>query len=139
MIVARHTFGLPEIALPVVALMVFAWALGASPARAQMHGSGGHRGASQDSATPAAPPPPAAIPDLWPRLDPGAVLCRTRGDLARYQARLVGDPDPDPSAPPPDCRRIQDRIQITILERHGPAQTKVTLSGGTPETGWTDS
>jgi hypothetical protein len=138
MIVVRGAFSL-TFGPTVLALTVLAWALGASPSRAQMHGSGGHRGGSPDSATQAAPPPPAAIPDPWPRLEPGAVLCRTLEDLVRYQARLVRDQASDPSGPPPDCRRIQDRIQITILEHQGPARTKVALSGSTAETGWTDS
>ena len=131
--VARRPFGLATLALTVLAS-----ALGASLSHAQMRGSGGHHGGSQDSATQDAPPPPAAIPDPWPRLDPGAVLCRTLEDLARYQARLMGDQNPDPSGSPPNCRRIQERIKITILEHHGASHTKVALSGSTAETGWTD-
>ena len=120
-----------------IALAWLALVIGASPSLGQNRISGS--GIGDGRRAPKALPSPAAIPEPWPRLDPGAVLCGTREDLARYQARLVGDPDPAPNAPPPVCRRVQDRIQIKILEHHGPAQTKVALANAGAETGWTDT
>jgi hypothetical protein len=37
----------------------------------------------------AAPPPPRGTPTVWPRLDPGAVLCRTEADLDRHAANMT--------------------------------------------------
>ena len=38
---------------------------------------------------PAPPPPLRSQPTVWPRLDPGAVLCRTSDDLDRYAANMT--------------------------------------------------
>jgi hypothetical protein len=83
------------------------------------------------------PPPPRAAPTVWPRLDPGAVLCRTEDDLDRYAANLIarvrgGDQQPA------DCRLINQAVGISILGRHGPGSTQVKLAGTGNVTGWTN-
>lgn len=71
-------------------------------------------------------------------MDAGAVFCKTRDDLGRYQARLAGQQSAGPNQRP-DCRFIQDRTGIKILDHNGPAQTEVALSGADGEIGWTDA
>jgi hypothetical protein len=80
-------------------------------------------------------PPVKAQPLAWPRLDAGAVLCRTEDDLDRLAARRRGDPVDGPI----DCQILRSATPITIVQRKGPAQTEVTTAdpraGGS---GWTD-
>ena len=58
------------------------------------------------------PPPPPCSPTVWPRLDPGAVLCRTEDDLDRHAANMTarvsgGDgPAAELDRPPPTGIRI---------------------------------
>ena len=76
----------------------------------------------------------------WPRLDPGAVLCRTRDDLeahshavaqraAGQQVSLLGSPD---------CRVVAQMTGIEIVHRLSPAETEVRVQGDT-DTAWTDT
>jgi len=74
-------------------------------------------------------------PQAWPRLDPGAVLCRTEDDLDRLAARRRGEPVTGPV----DCQLVRDPTAISILQRKGPGKTEVAITdkkvGGS---GWTD-
>jgi hypothetical protein len=74
-----------------------------------------------------APPVARAPPTIWPRLDPGSVLCRTRDDLERHAATV-----------PTDCQIIAQPTGIQILSRQGPGATEVKLNGPNDATGWTD-
>ncbi len=84
-------------------------------------------------------PPAPAVPDVpappsaWPRLDRGAVLCRSEGDLQRRAAIMRGEP-----AGPADCRPITEPTAIQILQRAGPGRTEVKVTAR-DETGWTDA
>jgi hypothetical protein len=82
-------------------------------------------------------PAPRAPPTVWPRLDPGAVFCRTEDDLDRHAenmtARVGGG-----ATQATDCRLIARPIGIQILSRQGPGRTQVKLSSAGEETGWTD-
>ena len=85
---------------------------------------------------PAAPPPRAAA-TVWPRLDPGAVLCRTADDLARHAANMTARVSGGDTAPA-DCRIIPQPVGIQILSRQGPGSTQVKLSVPGTVIGWTD-
>ena len=76
-----------------------------------------------------------APPQAWPRLDPGAVLCRTEADLARLAANRSGGPGGGPA----DCRVVSQPTAIQIVHRTGPGQTEVQVTGRPGETGWTDA
>jgi hypothetical protein len=82
---------------------------------------------------PAAPSPVASVKDPWPRLDVGAVLCKSRDDLVRYQKRSAAG-----SGPAPDCRIVATRTGVQILARDDPSHTKVALTDAPQQTGWTD-
>ena len=84
--------------------------------------------------------PEARLPDVksaplaWPRLDPGAVLCRTEGDLERLAARRQGEE----RAGPANCLPVNGPTAVTILQRRGPGRTQVRLTDAANVVGWTD-
>ncbi len=86
----------------------------------------------QKQALPDVPAPPLA----WPRLDPGAALCRTEADLDRLAARHAGED----SGGPVDCQIIRNMTAISILQRRGPGKAEVkTTSGQVGTVGWTNA
>lgn len=83
------------------------------------------------------PPAPRAQPSVWPRLDPGAVLCRTEDDLERHASNMIARVNGG-EAQTADCHIIAEPVGIQILSREGPGRTQVKLKGGDNQTGWTD-
>ena len=72
----------------------------------------------------------------WPRLDPGAVLCRSEADLNRLGMRRAGETVDGPI----DCQIIHAATGIAIVQRKGPGRTEVTTSDAkVPASGWTDA
>ena len=84
------------------------------------------------------PPPPRAQPTVWPRLDPGAVLCRTADDLDRHAANMTARVSGGETQAA-DCRIIALPTGIQILSREGLGRTQVKLSAPGNATGWTDA
>jgi hypothetical protein len=82
------------------------------------------------------PPDVRSQPLPWPRLDAGAVLCRSEGDLLRLADRRRGEVVDGPV----DCQVLHAATPITIVQRKGPGLTEVQTadpkSGGS---GWTDA
>jgi hypothetical protein len=120
--------------------------LAVASSNAQMGGGqlGGGRGGRQNHQQPgtqqsAAPPPPKAVPEVWPRLDVGAILCKSRDDLVRRQTQIAAGPGVAASGPAPDCSIIQNQTGIQVLDRDGPSRTHVSLTDQTKQTGWTDT
>jgi len=81
-----------------------------------------------------APPVEQARPDAWPRLDPGAVLCRTEADLVQLAAFRRGETTNRPA-----CQIIRTPTAIQIVHRAGPGKTEVTLTAQNNLDGWTDA
>ena len=83
---------------------------------------------------------PSRLPDVkaaplaWPRLDPGAAICRTEADLDRLSARRQGEADGGVA----DCRIVTNPIAVTIVRRAGPGRTQVRLTDAANIVGWTD-
>ena len=90
----------------------------------------------QQKQTAAAPPAPRATA-VWPRLDPGAVLCKTEDDLDRHAANMIARVSGGEQQTA-DCHAIDRPTGIQIVEREGPGRTEVKLAGADGETGWTD-
>jgi hypothetical protein len=115
---------------------------GVHPARAQMPGMqhGGRRGGQQhgESSSPA-PPPPALTPEIWPRLDPGAVICASSRDLLRYQLGMEGSQPVASGGTQPNCRRVTVATPIRIVGHDGPSRTQVVATGADKRTGWTNA
>jgi hypothetical protein len=78
-------------------------------------------------------PPPARL-DVWPRLDPGAVICKTQGDLQRLAEARRGV-----AGERPKCQLIQTPTAVAIVKRAGPGQTEVTLTNQNSLDSWTDA
>jgi len=83
-------------------------------------------------------PPLPARPTVWPRLDPGAVLCRTADDLDRHAANMVARVSGGGTLAA-DCRIIPQPIGIQIVSRQGLGRTEVKLNAPGNTTGWTDA
>jgi hypothetical protein len=86
----------------------------------------------------APPPPPRAQPAVWPRLDPGAVLCRTEDDLDRHAANMTARVNGGDTRAA-DCRIIPLPTGIQIISRQGLGRTQVRLNTTDEVTGWTDA
>jgi hypothetical protein len=85
--------------------------------------------------------PRPGLPDVrgplqaWPRLDAGAVICRTEEDLDRLASRRRGDPVTGTV----DCQILHAAAPIAILQRKGPGRTEVrTNDPAAGGSGWTD-
>ena len=76
----------------------------------------------------------AARTEAWPRLDPGAVLCKTAADLQRLAASRRGE-----QGARPNCQLIQKPTAIAIVRRVTPGQTEVALTNQDGLGGWTDA
>jgi hypothetical protein len=88
--------------------------------------------------TAAAAPPLPARPSVWPRLDPGAVLCRTADDLDRHAANTIARVSGGDTQAA-DCRIIGQPTGIQIISRQGLGRTEVKPTAAGSETGWTDA
>jgi hypothetical protein len=133
---------LPWCRLPIALLLLLG---GVMSANAQMGGGlmgGGHGGRQRNQQNapqqPPAPPSPAAIPIPWPRLDSGAILCKSRDDLISFQTRAAGSSD-SVTGSLPDCLINQTRTAIKILDRDGPSRSQVISTDSTKQTGWTNA
>ena len=83
-------------------------------------------------------PAPVRAPTLvWPRLDPGAVVCQTEDDLDRHAANMVARVSGGEQQTA-NCRVIGQTVGIKIVNREGPGRTQVQLAGS-DGTGWTDA
>ena len=78
-----------------------------------------------------------AQPLAWPRLDPGAVVCRSEEDLAKLGARRHGQHVDGPI----DCQIVRAATAISIMQRNGPGRTEVKASDprAADWSGWTDA
>jgi len=79
-----------------------------------------------------------AQPTVWPRLDPGAILCRTEDDLDRHASNMTARVSGGGTIAA-DCKIIGLPIGIQIISRQGPGRTEVRLSSSDGATGWTDA
>lgn len=96
-------------------------------------GRGGHRqGPQQETRTAPVLAPLPPVKEPWPRLEAGAVLCKSRDDLVRYQTKGM-------AGPPPDCHGIRQRMAIQILDRDGLSHTHVVATDDAKQTGWTNA
>jgi hypothetical protein len=97
-----------------------------------------------DAATPNRPPPVSTLVPTrgvsGPRLEVGAVVCRTQADLqhrAQVQSQIANG-NPDPGDPMVGCRLMNQVRGVEILSRAGLGRVEVKLKPS-GETGWTDA
>jgi hypothetical protein len=107
-------------------------------AHAQIGGNHARREKDQQQQSPAPMPSVAAVPEIWPRLEDGALLCKSRDDLVRYQTQIANGTTAIIAGPAPDCHTIR-KTGIQILDHDGPSRTQIVTTDETKETGWTNS
>jgi hypothetical protein len=131
---ARHSWRRPGIALVLL--------LGAmASAHAQMGGGHGRRQRDQQQ-TPQksqSPAPMPDVPEIWPRLEDGALICKSRDDLVRYQTQIGNGASTTTAGQASACHTIQKQTGIQILGHDGPSRTQIATTDESKETGWTNS
>ena len=110
-------------------------------AHAQIGGSPGGRQKDQKQTPQQSPATtsPESLPQPWPRLEVGAVLCKSRDDLVRYQARIADGGNPKTREQTSKCNRIPKQVGIQILDHDGPSRTQITTTDESKQTGWTNA
>ncbi len=97
-----------------------------------------------DNLPPNRPPPVSTIAPQrgisGPRLEPGAVLCRTEEDLARRAeiSRRISDGANDAGDPMVGCTLVTQQRGVEIVARHGLGRVQVKVKP-TGQMGWTDA
>ena len=93
---------------------------------------------------PSVPPPVSTLAPIrgisGPRIEPGAVVCRTEEDL-QHRAEVSQrreDGVADAGNPLEGCHLIAQERGVEIVDRHGLGRTEVKVKQ-TGETGWTDA
>ena len=105
---------------------------------------GGHgRGQRNQQQTPqpqqSPAPPEPVVPEIWPRLEDGAVICKSRDDLVRYQTQIANSASATTAGQAPACHTIRKQTGIQILDHDGPSRTQIVTTDESKETGWTNS
>ena len=124
---------------PAMALLLLLGAM--ASAHAQI-GAGSHgRRQQNQQQTPQQSPAPTtpSLPEIWPRLEDGALICKSRDDLVRYQTQIVNGASAPTAGQTPDCHNIRKQTGIQILGHDGPSRTQIVTTDESKETGWTNS
>ena len=104
---------------------------------------GGHGGRQKDQEPAPQQSPtakaPVAVPEPWPRLDPGAVLCKSRDDLVRYQTQRAEGASAATAKQTSDCHTVGKQTGIQIVDRDGPSRTQIVTTDDSKQTGWTNA
>jgi hypothetical protein len=111
-------------------------------AHAQLGGGHGRRQRDQQQTpqTSQAPKPLPARPEIWPRLEGGALICKSRYDLVRYQTQIANSASATTTTgQASDCHTISKQTGIQILDHDGPSRTQIVTTDESKETGWTNS
>jgi hypothetical protein len=109
-------------------------------AHAQIGGGHGRRQNNQQQ-TPqrfSAPTTPF-LPEIWPRLEEGALICRSRDDLVRYQTQITNGSIAATPAQAPDCHTIRKQTGMQILAHDGPSRAQIVTTDESKATWWTNS
>jgi hypothetical protein len=114
--------------------------LAALPAAAQIGGGGGgQRGQQQQPPAASTSKPNPAVPEPWPRLESGALLCKSRDDLLAYQKQMASGASIVAAQQAAGCHIIRKQTAVEILDRDGPSRTHIVTSDAAKETGWTNT
>jgi len=54
-----------------------------------------------------APTPLPPVPEIWPRLEDGAVICKSRDDLVKYQTQIANSRSATTAGQASDCHTIR--------------------------------
>jgi hypothetical protein len=117
-----------------MALLLLLGAMASADAR----GNRNQQQTSPQTATPA-PASPAAVPEPWPRLDVGALLCVSRDDLVRYQTTIADGASAAYARQVSNCHPVEKQTGIQILDTDGPSRTQIVTTDEAKLTGWTNT
>ena len=109
-------------------------------AHAQIGGGHGRRQNNQQQ-TPQRSPAPTTpfLPEIWPRLEEGALICKSRDDLVRYQTQIANGSSATTPGQALDCHTIRKQTGIQLLAHDGPSRTQIVMTDESKETWWTNS
>ncbi len=99
---------------------------------------------TDDKLPPSVPPALSTLPPTrgisGPRLEPGAVLCRSELDLQHRAEvnRRSADNVPDPGNPLENCHLLSRASGVEVVDKHGLGRTEVKVKPS-GELGWTDA
>jgi hypothetical protein len=112
-----------------------------SSAHAQIGGGHGRRQGDeqQTSKKSQAPTPLPVVPEIWPRLEDGALICKSRDDLVSYQTQIANSASVPTAGPVAGCHTIRKQTGIQVLDHDGPSRTQIVTTDESKETGWTNS
>ena len=109
-------------------------------AHAQIGGGHGRRQNNQQQSPQRSPAPTTPfLPEIWPRLEEGALICKSRDDLVRYQTQIANGSSATTPGQAPDCHTIRKQTGIQILAHDGPSRTQIVTTDESKETWWTNS
>ena len=100
---------------------------------------GGGHGRRQNNPQQSPAPTTPFLPEIWPRLEEGAVICKSRDDLVRYQTQIANGSSTTPPGQAPDCHTVRKQTGIQILAHDGPSRTQIVTTDESKETWWTNS
>jgi hypothetical protein len=79
------------------------------------------------------------LPEIWSRLEVGALICKSRDDLVRYQTQIANGSSAITPGQRPDCHTIRKQTGIQILAHDGPSRIQIVTTDESKETWWTNS
>ena len=123
---------------PAIALLLLFGAIATTHAQIPGH-SHPQKNQEQTPQQSRTPPEMPNVPEIWPRLEDGALICKSRDDLVRYQTQITNGANDATAGQAPDCHTIRKRTGIQILARDGPSRTQIVTTDESKETGWTNS
>ena len=123
--------------LPLTLLLLL---VAMASAHSQMGGGHGRRQNNQQTTRQQSPAPTTPfLPEIWPRLEEGALICKSRDDLVRYQSQMPVSSSATASGQAPDCHTIRKQTGIQIVAHDGPSRTQIVTTDELKETWWTNS
>jgi len=93
----------------------------------------------QQQTQPPVPLPPPMPGEAWPWLEDGALLCKSRDGLVRYQTQLGNGASIVTARQGTDCTVLRKRTSIKIVDRDGPSRTEIVTNDAAKQTGWTNT
>jgi len=109
-------------------------------AHAQIGGGHSRRQNNQQQTRQQSPAPTTPfLPEIWPRLEEGALICKSRDDLVRYQTQIANGSSATTPGQAPDCHTIRKQTGIQLLAHDGPSRTQIVMTDESKETWWTNS
>jgi hypothetical protein len=123
---------------PAMALLLLLGAMAST--HAQIGGGHGRRQNNQQQTRQQSPAPTTPfLPEIWPRLEEGALICKSRDDLVRYQTQIANGSSATQPGQAPECHTVRKQTGIQILAHDGPSRTQIVTTDESQETWWTNS